>query len=73
VITTAIVGHDQTYVDRPCVRKRTITVDTSPVGVVEFGASATQREQVSANGRRAAAEFLSSWDWDAYRADCPAG
>jgi len=47
-------------------------VDTSPVGVVEFGASATQREQVSANGRRAAAEFLSNWDWDAYRADCPA-
>ena len=73
VITTAIVGHDQTYVDRPCVRKRTITVDTSPVGVVEFGASAAQREQVSTNGRRAAAEFLSTWDWDAYRAHCPAG
>ncbi len=73
VITTAIVGHDQTYVDRPRVHQRTITVDTSPVGVVEFDASAAQREQVSANGRRAVAEFLATWDWGTFQADCPAG
>lgn len=57
-ITTAVVGHDQTYLDQPGVAGRTIVVDTSPVGVVEFGASPAQRAQVTANGRRAAAEFL---------------
>ena len=73
VITTAIVGHDQTYVDRPCVQRRTIAVDTSPVGVVEFDATTAQRDQVTANGRQAAAEFLATWDWNAFQTDCPAG
>ncbi|MEO9221205.1 MAG: phospholipase, partial [Mycobacteriaceae bacterium] len=73
VIATAIVGHDQTYVDRPCVQRRTIAVDTSPVGVVEFNASSAQRDQVTANGRRAASEFLATWDWKAFQADCRPG
>ena len=39
VVATAIVGNDQTYLERPCVRRRTIEVDTSAVGMVEFDAS----------------------------------
>ncbi len=35
VLATAIVGHDQTYIERPCVHKRLIEVDTSPVGLIE--------------------------------------
>ena len=71
VIATAIVGHDQTYLERPCVRKRTITVDTSAVGVVEFDASAQQRAKVIANGVAAAEAFLATWDWDTFRRECP--
>ena len=71
VVATAIVGHDQTYSERPCVQRRTINVDTSAVGVVEFDASAAQRETVIANGSAAAQEFLAGWDWDAFRRACP--
>ena len=71
VVATAIVGHDQTYVERPCVRRRTIEVDTSAVGIVEFDASEQQRATVIANGSAAAQAFLDTWDWDAFRRACP--
>ncbi len=71
VVATAIVGNDQTYSERPCVRRRTIGVDTSAVGIVEFDASEEQRATVIANGTAAAEHFLQSWDWDAFRGECP--
>ena len=71
VVATAIVGNDQTYAERPCVRRRTISVDTSAVGVVEFDASEEQRATVIANGTAAAERFLQTWDWDAFRRACP--
>ena len=60
-------------VDR--VRRRTITVDTSAIGFVEFDASPERRAAVVANGAAAAERFLRAWDWDAFRRDCvsPAG
>jgi NTE family protein len=70
VAATAIVGHDQTYLERPCVRRRTITVDTSEIGIVEFDAPPETREAVQANGEAAAAAFLKDWNWDEYRRDC---
>ena len=70
VVTTALLGHDQTYLDQPCVRRRAIQVDTSAVGIVEFHADERKRAQLVANGERAAREFLAAWDWDAYRRDC---
>ena len=72
VVATAIVGHDQTYLERPCVRRRAIRVDTSAVGIVEFGADQRTREGVIANGERAAREFLAGWDWERYKQDCRA-
>lgn len=70
VTATAITGHDQTYLERPCVRRRSMLVDTSEIGVVEFDASAEKRAQVLANGERAAGEFLDDWDWEAYKQVC---
>jgi len=70
VTATAIVGNDQTYLDRPCVRRRTIQVETSAVGIVEFDAPPERREAVVNNGETAADQFLSGWDWDAYKHDC---
>jgi NTE family protein len=70
VLATAIVGHDQTYIERPCVRQRMIDVDTSSIGIIEFGADEKRRNAVVENGRAAAERFLSSWDWDEYRAEC---
>ena len=70
VVTTAIIGHDQTYLERPCVRRRAIQVDTSGVGVVEFGADSSKREALVANGERAAQQFLAGWDWKRFKRDC---
>lgn len=69
-LATAIVGHDQTYVSRPCVERRTIPVDTSAVGIVEFDASEAQREALRASGESAAEEFLDGWSWRAWKRDC---
>jgi NTE family protein len=73
VIATAIVGHDQTYAEQPCVARRVIRVDTSGVGIVEFGASRRRLKELVANGERAAAAFLATWDWNAFLADCGPG
>jgi NTE family protein len=70
VLATAVVGNDQTHLEQPCVRCRTIRVDTAGIGIVEFDASAQKRQMVAANGARAAGQFLQSWDWDRYKREC---
>jgi NTE family protein len=70
VLATAIVGHDQTYIRRPCVRRRMIEVDTSGIGITEFAADEDKRAGVVAKGRQAAARFLEGWDWTAYLREC---
>jgi NTE family protein len=70
VATTAILGHDQTYLDQPCVRRRTMTVDTRDVGIVDFGVDQARRDALVANGEEAAREFLAGWSWARYKAEC---
>jgi NTE family protein len=70
VLTTAVVGHDQTYLERPCVRRRTIQVDTGEVGITEFAAGERKRDVLVANGERAARQFLAGWDWKRFKEDC---
>jgi NTE family protein len=71
VLATAIVGHDQSYIERPCVRKRLIAVDTSSIGIVEFQADETKRNAVVSTGKASAKLFLKTWNWDEYRSTCP--
>jgi predicted acylesterase/phospholipase RssA len=54
VLATAIVGNDQTYMELPCVRRRTIHVDTSPRRPLV--APYPDRDQTSCSPRAAAAE-----------------
>ena len=70
VLATAIVGHDQTYLERPCVRRRAIQVDTRAVGIVEFDADEKKREAVVASGDEAARRFLAGWSWERFKAEC---
>ncbi|HEV3280461.1 MAG TPA: patatin-like phospholipase family protein [Acidimicrobiales bacterium] len=70
VVATAIVGHDQTYLERPCVSRRIISVDTSGIGIVEFDASKKKREAIVAKGDAAAGQFLQGWSWDRYKKEC---
>jgi NTE family protein len=68
LIGTSIVGHDQTRLNLPWVKDRTIQVDTSTVGITDFDLNDQQKQRLYNNGRAAARSFLDSWDWDEYRA-----
>jgi NTE family protein len=58
VVATALVGRDQTHLDRPGVRERTMTVDTRGTAITEFGISAKKRAALIERGEQAARDFL---------------
>lgn len=68
LINTALLGHDQTYLNHPSVAARTIAVDSSGIGYLNFNLSQTERETLYHNGYQAATEFLQTWDWQAFLA-----
>ncbi len=70
VATTAVVGRDQTFLAQPCVAARTIQIDTSAAGVVDFDLPDADKRELRDKGRLAADEFLATWDWDDYVATC---
>jgi NTE family protein len=67
VMATAVVGHDQTYLDRPEVARRLIRIDTSGTGVVDFGIGPDERRGLFDRGVAAARTFLSTWQWEPAR------
>jgi NTE family protein len=66
VITTMLVGRDQAYLNQPWVSARTIRVDSTEVGFLDFGISERHVKALYNKGHRAAVNFLSTWDWGAY-------
>ena len=58
VVATALVGNDQTHLDRPGVRERTMTVDTKGTAITEFGIGPVERADLIARGAETAREFL---------------
>lgn len=67
VLTTMLVGRDQAYLNEPWVSARTIRVDSTDVGVVEFDASREEIDELYRKGYDAATKFLSGWDEASYR------
>ena len=61
VVATALVGRDQTHLDRPGVRDRTMTVDTSGTSITDFGIGSRKTADLVDRGRTAAVEFLRRW------------
>jgi NTE family protein len=66
VIATILVGRDQTYLDQPWVSARTIRVDSTAVGVLDFGISPSATQALYDKGGQAARAFLQTWDWQDY-------
>jgi NTE family protein len=58
VVATALVGRDQTHLERPGVRERTMTVDTKGTTITEFGIGPVERADLIRRGEQAAGEFL---------------
>jgi NTE family protein len=68
LVTTMAVGRDQNYLAKPWVAARTIEVNTTSVGVVEFDVDEAGQDTLYENGRAQAAAFLKTWDFEAYKA-----
>src|SRR5215218_4749023 len=62
VVATALVGRDQTHLERPGVRERTMTVDTRGTAITEFGIGPVERATLIQHGRDAAEDFLRNRD-----------
>ncbi|MCW2636861.1 MAG: Patatin [Blastococcus sp.] len=62
VVATALVGRDQTHLDRPGVRERTMTVDTAGTSITEFGIGASKKADLIERGRTTAADFVQRWE-----------
>jgi len=66
VIATMLVGRDQAYLNQPWVSARTVRVDSTEVGVLDFGITPAETRALYQNGYQATTTFLSAWDWSAY-------
>jgi NTE family protein len=66
VVTTVLVGRDQAYLNQPWVSARTIRIDTSTVGVLDFDLSQDDKRKLYDRGQRAGEDFLATWDWSQY-------
>ncbi|MEV6227780.1 patatin-like phospholipase family protein [Saccharopolyspora shandongensis] len=60
VVVTAFVGNDQTHLNLPAVRNRTIAIDTSEVGITEFDADPDTVQTLVHHAREAVDTFLAN-------------
>ncbi len=70
LIGTTVNAHDRLHVGDPCTRKRTMFVDTGRVDALNFAITEAQQKKLYQNGRLAATDFLRTWDFDSYLAQC---
>jgi NTE family protein len=72
MVATMMGFHDQMHLEDPSVLARTIFVDTTGVGAIDFDLDKKTQLRLYNNGRSAAERFLDgddthpAWDWDAY-------
>jgi NTE family protein len=66
VITTVLVGRDQAYLNQPWVDARTIRVDSTDVGFLDFDITDREVQALYRNGYAAAERFLATWNWQEY-------
>lgn len=66
MIAGVIVGRAQAHLNQPWVNARTIRVDSTNVGVVDFDITAEQTQAIYRNGYQAAQTFLATWNWQTY-------
>jgi NTE family protein len=58
VVATTLVGRDQTHLERPGVRERTMTVDTTGTSITDFDIGPVERRELIERGARCAHDFL---------------
>lgn len=68
MLHTMLEAHDRLYVEKAQF-VRTIGIPTLGVGTTEFGIPPDRKRALYDSGRKAAADFLATWDFDAYVAE----
>lgn len=70
LLTTMVVGHDQTQLAKPWIAARSIEVDTNKFGIVDLDLTKADQQELYSNGREAAEGFLGRWHanggWQGY-------
>ncbi|GAA4710812.1 patatin-like phospholipase family protein [Phytohabitans rumicis] len=66
LMATMMNAHDRLYLDDPAVCARTMFVPTDGVRSTDFDLSESIREKLYAQGRAAANDFLTTWDFEGY-------
>jgi NTE family protein len=69
-VETLVSALDAAHIDDPCTQVRTVFVDTSGTSPVDFDISPQRQEELYAEGHRAALDFLTGWDFEAYVRRC---
>src|SRR5579859_1079898 len=67
LLNTLLHAHDRLYMD-DATYVRTITISVSGINSTKFDLSPQEAETLYQNGRKAAAQFFSTWDFEAYKA-----
>jgi NTE family protein len=70
LVETAIEGSQAVQELDPCNVARSVFVDTSRVGPVDFEISEEDQDHLLGTGRKAAEEFLAEWDFPAWLRQC---
>ncbi|MEI8083385.1 MAG: patatin-like phospholipase family protein [Actinomycetes bacterium] len=66
IVSTMLSGRDESYLEQPWVRARTIEVDSPGIRTFDFSITRSEIEECYAKGHAAAQDFLASWDWHSY-------
>ncbi len=70
IVETALQACDAQHADEVCVQARTVFVDATGVSPVDFSLSDADRSRLVESGRSAARDFLDTWDFTRYLAEC---
>ncbi|MCU6479264.1 patatin-like phospholipase family protein [Arthrobacter sp. A2-55] len=68
LLSTMMGAHDRGYVNDPQAVARTIFVDTTNYRATDFHLTPADKEAMFTTGLASGQKFLSSWDWEAWKA-----
>jgi len=72
LVQTTIEASQAEHMLDPCNVARSVYVDTSAVGAVDFDVTEAQEDALIASGREAADRFLARWDYATWLRECRA-
>ncbi|HEX6445752.1 MAG TPA: patatin-like phospholipase family protein [Streptosporangiales bacterium] len=73
VVNTVMTALDARPLDDPCVRRRTVFLDSKDVSATDFDIDRETKKEMIDDAARVTREFLAHWDFAGYLRDCRGG